>query len=518
MNKIFKSYSILLLLTLLIRLLDVAKNLFVASQIGVSLNSDIYLSLISIPDSIMVIVGLDSIRGVLNSEYSSIYSKNEKHLIINSISNLLKIVFWISLFLVSLMLLLRTSLIDALLPGFTEPKKILSYQVAFFIFPIFLFKSLSSIAQSVFNSIKKFYFPAIIQVVISISIIISIFLPYINDNIIFNLSLAFLIGNVLVFFLLIFRLVKEFDISFNIFKINFDFLSVKILKSSLSIFILAVFNQLFILSKNYFVSFFPDGSISAVNYASSAGQFISMLTFNVVFSILVSDLSSMFTTDKLINAKKIFFKTFNYLAYLYIPLIVILIFFNNEILQLLYLRGNFSQSGIDAIRTPFYWEALNLYPFLLYIIPTALFLAKKKYMVLTYAGSISFLIGIGLNYLGVTYLGYYGVTVAMVGVSIIYGVTLLFFSRYIFGRVFPEMKKYFLFLLMGILTYGLMILQSKILPWNSYEGTLDLILKISTGSFIIFVFYFCFSYLFKIDYPFSFFIMVKKKLFKMIKN
>jgi putative peptidoglycan lipid II flippase len=518
MNKVFKSYSILFFITIVIRLIDVAKNLFVASQIGVSSNSDIYLSLISIPDSILIIVGLDSIRGVLNSEYSTIYSKNESHLIVNSVSNLLKIIFWISLTIVVFILIFRNSLVDVLLPGFSESKKILSYQIAFFIFPIFLFKSLSAIINSVFNSIKKFYFPSIVQVVISVSIIASIFLPYLNGNIIFNLSLAFLIGNVMVFLLLILKLRKSFKISFNIFSFKLDSITVTILKNSFSIFVLAVFNQLFILSKNYFVSFFPDGAISAVNYAASVGQFVSMLTFNVVFSILVSDLSSLFTTSKIKSAKDLFFKTFNSLAYIYVPIIIILILFNDEILKLLYMRGNFSLKGVEAIKLPFLWETINLYPFLLYIIPTALFLAKKRYMVLTYAGSISFFVGIILNYLGVKIFGYYGVNVAMVCVSIIYGVTLLYFSRYIIGKILKNLRMYFIYLLIGIITFLFVYLLNIVFPSPDFYTLKYFILKLTIGGTAVFLLYFLISLLFKIHYPLFFYKLVKSKIIVFLKN
>ena len=73
---LLKTFSLLFIITLVIRFIDVVKNLYVASKIGVSDVSDIYLALIVIPDSLIVLIGFDTIRGVINSEFSGIKDIN----------------------------------------------------------------------------------------------------------------------------------------------------------------------------------------------------------------------------------------------------------------------------------------------------------------------------------------------------------------------------------------------------------------------------------------------------------
>ncbi|MCI0448510.1 MAG: hypothetical protein L0Y79_01840, partial [Chlorobi bacterium] len=53
LKDIYKVFSGVFLITILLKLLDIGKNLLIASKLGVSSHSDIYLSIISIPESLV---------------------------------------------------------------------------------------------------------------------------------------------------------------------------------------------------------------------------------------------------------------------------------------------------------------------------------------------------------------------------------------------------------------------------------------------------------------------------------
>ena len=155
---------------------------------------------------------------------------------------------------------------------------------------------------------------------------------------------------------------------------------------------------------------------------------IVILVFTTVFSVLVSDLSSSFATEKRIVSKKIFFNTLNTLFFIIIPLVVFISLNKEDILKLLYLRGNLDNVGIDKILAPFFWETLYLVSFIIYIIPTALYLAKKEYKLITKIGTPIYILGILLNLFFTRMFGYVGISIVNFTIHLAYGVILMLYS------------------------------------------------------------------------------------------
>lgn len=427
---LLKTFSWLFIITFGIRIVDVIKNLFIASKIGVSDVSDIYLSLIAIPDSILILIGFDTIKGVVNSEYSSLSPKSD--FLKSSFKSLFTYIFIASFILVVLLLLFKESVINFLLPGFSLPKKDIALNLAILIFPILFFKGINSLFSAFYNSARRFYFPVATQLIITLCIVVSIFLPQFNNQLIYNISLGLFFGNLLYSLLLLIPIIKDFGIKLVEFKLN-D-LSRKIFKNCFSLITLVIFNQIYISSRNFLTSYFPDGSLSALNYASSVTNFISALTFSIVFSVLLSTFASSFSIGERIKVKLNFRNTLNYLLYIYILIVILFISFDREILSLLFLRGKFDMQGIDITLKPFFWETLALIPFLFSIIPTTLFLAKKEYRKLTIIGISVYVIGIFLNVFFTKLVGFYGVSIAAFTVYVIHGFLLIKYSRLFIGK------------------------------------------------------------------------------------
>jgi len=202
MSKTSKIFSKLFLIVLFIKVFDVFKNLVIASILGVSSNADIYTALISIPDSLIVILGLDTIRGVVNSEYAHFNTIGKKEEMWRSFNNLFNILFLIAIVVVCAVILFNNFIISILLPGFDGLKKEKAVEISYIIFPIIFLKIFIGYFHSVYNAVKNFYFPVIAPVVVGIALLISILLPYYNNDVIFNLSFANLGGNVILFLLM----------------------------------------------------------------------------------------------------------------------------------------------------------------------------------------------------------------------------------------------------------------------------------------------------------------------------
>ena len=283
-------------------------------------------------------------------------------------------------------------------------------------------------------------------------------------------------------------------------KIKIDEVTLKVLKGSLSILVLVICNQLYLFSKNYFASYFGEGAISSLHYSGTITSVIVSIIFATFFTVLISDLSSLFSNDQIVKARELFLNTLSILIFAVIPVIVFFIVYSEELLSLVYLRGNFNKAGIEMTLKPFFWDALSLLTFILYIIPTTLYLAKKEYILLTKIGSIVYLSGILFNYLLTAYFGYYAISMAAFLTTGIYGILLLFYSRKIIGRLGKYSLRILFMIISGSFTFAVMILLkfyffSQFISFN-FE---NLLLIIFVNSIITVLVYLLITYFFKVN-------------------
>ncbi|MEO8209069.1 MAG: lipid II flippase MurJ [bacterium] len=433
MKEVSKIFSRLFIIVLFIKAFDVFKNLVVASILGVSDNADIYTSLISIPDSLIVLLGLDTIRGVVNSEYAHFYTKGDLKNMWDSFNNLFNFLFWISIVIVSAVIIFNSQIISLLLPGFTGDKKLKAIEISYIIFPILFFKVFTGYFHSVYNSVKSFYFPVVSPLVISVLLLLSVWLPYYKGEVIFNISFANLLGNIILFILMMIGL-KRIGAIIKFKKLTLDPISRKVIKGSSSILILVICNQLYLFSRNFFASYFGEGAVSALHYSGTITSVIISMIFATFFTVLISNLSSFFSEEQIEKAKQLYIQTISILMFVIVPSVALFVIYGKEILTIVFLRGNFTEAGIEMTSKPFFWDALSLISFILYIIPTALYLAKKEYKLLAITGSIVYLFGIGLNFLLSNYFGFYAISMATFITTGIYGILLIVFSQKIVGK------------------------------------------------------------------------------------
>lgn len=510
MKEISKIFSRLFVIVLCIKAFDVFKNLVIASILGVSDNADIYTSLISIPDSLIVLLGLDTIRGVVNSEYSHFYTKGEVKYMWDSFNNLFNLLFWISLVAVTIVIIFNSQIIGLLLPGFSGDKKLKAIEISFIIFPILFFKVFIGYFHSVFNSVKSFYFPVVSPLIISILLLISVLIPYYNGEVIFNISFANLIGNIILFILMLTGL-KKIGAIIKFKRIKLDPLSKKVLKGSSSILILVICNQLYLFSKNFFASYFGEGAVSALHYSGTITSVIISMIFATFFTVLISNLSSFFSEEQIEKARYLYLQTISTLMFVIVPVVAFFVIYGKEILTLVFLRGNFSEAGIEMTSKPFFWDALSLITFILYIIPTALYLAKKEYKLLSKTGSAVYLLGIGLNFLLSYYLGFYAISMAAFITTGLYGILLIIFSQKIvgnFGKYFSSIT----FIIISGIVSALVLAVLKIIYFGKFLNNdfLNLLIIIFANLLILASVYLFSTTMFRVNFTKDLIKSVKK--------
>ncbi|MDQ3021690.1 MAG: polysaccharide biosynthesis C-terminal domain-containing protein [Bacteroidota bacterium] len=496
MKFLIKTFSLLFFISICVRFVDIFKNLLVASKLGVSDQADVFLAISALPDSLLILFGLDSIRGIVNSEYSYEINKNSE-LVKQSLSNLFRILFFVGFIISILIVLFRNELINLLLPGFKGNRFALASSISLIILPVFFLKPVQSLIGSYYNVLKKYYYPVLVQVSISIFIIISVFFPHINGEILNNISYGFLLGNIVLFLFIFFRkeVVENIKLSFNF---KMDELTKKIIRNCIILLGVVMINQVYLYSRNFFVSYYSEGSVAALNYGSSIPMFISALTFNVVFGVLLNNLSNYHSNNAQYEARQLIKNTINSLIYIYIPIIIIFCVFKINILNILYLRGNFNETGIELTSLPFFWESISLIPFVFFIVIVAVYLGYKEYRKYSYIGVIIYSLGIIVNYLLTKYFGFYGVSIGSFIVNSLMAISLIYFANTIFKNLFKEFSDSFKLILIGItLTLLVVAIKSFILDIYFLKNGLSCLL---TGSIIVTILYYIFTIAFKVNY------------------
>lgn len=437
--RIYKTFSFLFIISLVVRLLDVVKNLIISSKVGVSGSADVFFALQFIPDYLIVLFGIDTLKGVINSEYSTLISKGNMRSVKESFVNILMLLILLTSLLFVFLFIFRIELVSVFFPGLNESSRKIAILISVFIFPVFFFRSISSLIQPYLNSYKKYYFQVILQMVISLTIIFFVYFPAFDSGLVYNISFGFMLGNLFYLIILMFPVMPDIFENFrNVFKKNP--LTIKILRGCLTLLMLSIINQIYLFSRNYFVSFFPEGSLSSISYGYSIPYFVSTFTFNVVFSVLLTHFSST-DSDSVNNEEqntsneKLFFKTLLIIYYIYIPIIILFVVFSEKVLTIVFLRGNFNLDGIALTSKPFIWESFSLITYALYILPVIVYLSLKKYKKLMIIGGFSFMTGIILNYFSSILFGYYGISISNFITMGIYGILLLWGLRNYFKNI-----------------------------------------------------------------------------------
>lgn len=492
-------FSRLFLIVLLIKAFDVFKNLFIAAYLGVSNNADIYNSLINIPDSLIVLFGLDTIRGVVNSEYSHAYGAKGIEELRRSHSSMLALLSISGLALTSLAVIFSPWLIGVLLPGFEGIKRELAVSVSYIIFPIVFFKIISGYYNSVLNSLQEFFVPVIAPVIIGIFLVVSVLFPYFKGEIVYNLSYANLFGNILLLFILL-SFAGRTGLVFKVSRPLFDELTVRILKASGAIFILVFFNQIYLFSRNFLASYFGEGAISALHYSGTVSSIVISVVFAVFFTALISKLSVLFSEGRRDAAMELYVRTITVLMFVVVPATAFFAAYGKELLTALYLRGEFDAAGLELTMKPYYWDVVSLLSFILYIIPTAYMLALKHYRKLAIAGSIIYALGTALSYILTNEFGFYAVSMAHFFTTSAYGITLLFITLSGYESKGRFALRISLIILSGVVTFFAgYFLKDMLLFRDASASITETMLILLAGLLIMLSFYTGVTVLFRIN-------------------
>ncbi|WP_446787699.1 murein biosynthesis integral membrane protein MurJ [Macellibacteroides fermentans] len=418
-------------LTLVSKFLGFLREMVMANYYGTSYIVDAYVMATAIPG---IIFG--GIFGAIATAYTPSFSsineregKSKSNMFTSQVINLLVIV---SLIVILIGIVLSKQITNIFASGFNgETADLTSYFIRI-TFSYILFSSLTGILDA-HMQYKGYYLKPIISGYFqNISIIAVIIVSAYTSH--YYLAFGALIGGFLKLTYIIFNVRNTgFNYSF-----NFS-LSEPIRK----IFFMAlpVFLGSYIIQINSFVdkalaSSLPEGSVAALNYGMILITLITGLTVTLLVTFVYPRITKAYTLNNLNEFNLIVEKTTNLIAIITIPFSMGILAFSNEVVQIVYERGEFDSLATKLTASAFFFYGIGLVFFSFNDLLAKVFYSMRNTFAPIVCSGITVIINIILNLILVGPMAHRGLAFATAIASIFNSLFLYVWVR----SKYPEVK------------------------------------------------------------------------------
>ncbi len=338
----FRNTILVTVLNILGLCLSFLVSIIITWKFGASYNMDSYTAAITIPNYITVVLG-----GALSYTFIPIFVKKQ-HVFDNweFVNNVISIFVTLICFILILGIWFSPEIMKIIAPGFKNYQIEYSAELLKLYFPMILFSCINELFASIFYAKNKFLTPLINKLISpAITIMVIYFSPR-NLNV-KSLIYVTLASALIQLILLLTTLIKKENFALR-FKINVRNQEIiQLFKVLLPLLFSSLIYKIFPIIDSILLSKLPIGSYSRINYASKL-QLVIGTILNSIFSIQVFSLLSNYAAKGnffIIKQKLSFF--IRTMLFISIPVTFIVLIFGENIIRILFERGNFNK--IDTI-------------------------------------------------------------------------------------------------------------------------------------------------------------------------
>ncbi|MGC9002492.1 MAG: murein biosynthesis integral membrane protein MurJ [Dictyoglomus sp.] len=341
------------LLAAISRVMGFLREMMIAAFFGAKKLTDSFVVAQAVPG---VLAGL--VSGALSSVFVPLYAewkeKRGKEEAERFASILVSDLFVILLGVTIFSYVISPLIVEILAPGFSQETRRLTLDFTYIMLPGIIFWGTYGLITGLYNSKKSFVIPNLAGVLGNVIFIVSIF--FLHNVFGAYILLWGYLANVVVQYILLLPFLRRIGVRIN-WELNFKYDGLKraliligpiFLGQSVGILNMAV--------DRIFGSFLPEGSISALNYASRLYQLPINLFVNALATAIYTDLAFQAQSDDLDQFKNSLNKSLRAGLFFLIPASLGLILLAKPIVQLAFERGAF-----DALATKRTSEALIFY-------------------------------------------------------------------------------------------------------------------------------------------------------------
>lgn len=339
-----KTLIVMVLINLISILSGFIRDSSIAISLGATATSDVFMFIINVPT-----VLFSSLGWVIMSTFVPTYTDvmiNQDRKNLNEFSNtFIKVVVMFTSCIVLILLGFNKFMIKILAPGFLGDSYVLAKQLFFIITPSLIFLSISYCSVAILNASKKMIWVPMLGIPINIMTIVAVILIFPKYGIHMATAIV-LVGSILQMILMTIPLIKtpfRFTMYFNLKDENIK----KMISMLGPMFIGVMAQQINSIFGGAITSTLTEGSLTSYNLATK----IINATYNSIILIGISYiypyLSHDFASGMIDKFKNTISKSLNLIFLILMPITVLIIHLNEEIITILYGYGKFTSESIN---------------------------------------------------------------------------------------------------------------------------------------------------------------------------
>ncbi len=384
----FKIVSIIGSLTLVSRILGYVRDLLVARFLGAGLISDAFFVSFKLPNLFRRLFAEGSLNSAFIPVVSGIQSKFGKKKSDEFFSTIFSLLLSFLFILLIICEIFMPVIIKLIAPGFNEnPEKLLlSVDLARLTFPFVVFVCLTSLVGGYLNTLGKFAAMAVTPIILNLTMIFTLIFFFSNENQIhlakylsFSISLA---GLLQIIWILIHLRNSDSSLNLKLPKIKFLKKPSPEIKKFFILLSPAIIGngayQLNLLIDMILASTLPDGSISFLYYADRVNQLPLGVLGIAISTALLPILSKQVKQNKKKEANESISKAIKFGIFFAIPAFFGILFLSDEIIKLLFFRGEFDISDVSLTAKALVALSFGLPAFILIKILVVPFFANEN--------------------------------------------------------------------------------------------------------------------------------------------
>ncbi len=422
-NRLAKNISIMSVSVFLSRILGLIRDQVMAYFFGTTFYNDAFNAAFNLPNLLRRLFGEGALSAAFVPIYNEIGVKKSKKEQYNFALNVMSLLSAFLLILTGLGVLLAPYLIKLFFPGFDAGTSELTVSLTRILFPYLFCIGLSSTMIAILNSHDKFFMTGLSSGLLNIGWMAFLIIPRLmgiesNYLLVHYASYGVLVGGVLQILI---------NIPFLI-KLGYHFkLSLKITGEAISAlwrrFIPGVIGigvrQLNLIADNLMASFLQTGSITALMYGNRLMQ-LPLGIFGIATSTAVLPMFSRYVVEEKWKelSDSLRFAILS-LANIMIPIAVLLIGLGEDIITVLFKRGEFDTQAVSMTYFALMFYSIGLLFFSINQTLIPLFYANKDTKTPVILASFMVVLNISLNYVLMQFMGHGGLALSTTVTAIV---------------------------------------------------------------------------------------------------
>ena len=342
-NNIVTSAALVTLMMLLFKIIGFVKQAVIAYYFGASVNTDIYFIAYGFIGGVSEII-IKSVSVSIISVYSFTLINSGKDKADQLISAVMEVMMPIGLLIVGLLCIFSPVIVKMIAPSYTSNESVLLDKYIHILSPLLLFAAIELVFGAVMDANKSFFLPRLQSLIYSVTIICAC--VFLSDWLsVSTLAIGEYVSRVL-FSILLFITIRKYW-SFNFVHLKSIPQLKKIVLTAIPLFVGNGVFQLNEIVDKAIASGLDTGTASALTYCHTLEQFVTNIMIVNIGNVIFAHFADYVSKQELAQISSILKTAINAIICILVPISIITIVCAEDIVAIVYYRGNFS---IDALK------------------------------------------------------------------------------------------------------------------------------------------------------------------------